>query len=115
MVEGDVGKPLLGAPPFRDLDCVLVEVDADGTTLWADECTHKETDVTDTAADIEHIHVGTDPGCAQHSFGDRSKQLGLLGQSTVFGTRPTERVVGVLYRRPQSAKFLLQISRAIEA
>jgi hypothetical protein len=46
---------------LRDLDGRGVEIDADDRTLGANQGGHKETNVTDAATNIKHMHAAANP------------------------------------------------------
>src|SRR5262245_45270260 len=86
------------APFFGEAEYLGVEIDAADRALGTDELTHQKTDITHTTADVQYMHAGANPGCAQHSLGEGLKDLGLFDQPVVFGLRPAEHVVSVFHQ-----------------
>src|SRR5262245_14207700 len=95
--EGNVGDSPRGPPFIRKANCIAVKIDPYDGAPWADDLAQEETDVTRTAADVQHIHARSNSGGAKNSFSKGPNQLGLLDQPVVFGHRPAKRIVGVVH------------------
>src|SRR6266851_555063 len=97
LAERDVGDSLRYAPLLGQNDGVAVEVYHGNRTLGTDEGAQQEADVAGPAANVEYVHASTDPGPAQHPFGQRPEYLGLLDQPFILGAAAAKSIVGVLH------------------
>lgn len=86
-----------GAPLLGEGDGAAVDIDPGDRTLGADEGADQEADVAGPAADVENVHARTDPGAAQHAFGQRPEYLGLVDQPFIFAAVAAKGIVGVLH------------------